>query len=296
MVSTPTDPGLVTSSAAVALLNPVADAGRAAELRRPVAAWLSRHAPGVSLLVPDSILEARAMLTILAPRTRVVLIGGDGTVSAMLPALLKGGLKVGLVPAGRHNLLARTLGLDELTWSQALVFALRSPTGPVDVGLLDTGETVTHFISQVRVDRAGGLGRWGTAGWSVWADDQRLPTGTARRVLLCNALPQWSTPEGLPVQLNDGQFDAVVIGGAGRWLRWLRPLRPLGLSSAAAPMPHCQGRLLRVESDRSLSLRVDGDLLAASLRVQIELLPRALDLAGSHVAILDPHRFVDTTW
>ena len=124
MVSTPTDPGLVTSSAAVALLNPVADAGRAAELRRPVAAWLSRHAPGVSLLVPDSILEARAMLTILAPRTRVVLIGGDGTVSAMLPALLKGGLKVGLVPAGRHNLLARTLGLDELTWSQALVFAL----------------------------------------------------------------------------------------------------------------------------------------------------------------------------
>ena len=61
-------------------------------------------------------------------------------------------------------------------------------------------------------------------------------------------------------------------------------------------MPHCQGRLLRVESDRSLSLRVDGDLLAASLRVQIELLPRALDLAGSHVAILDPHRFVDTTW
>lgn len=69
-----------------------------------------------------------------------------------------------------------------------------------------------------------------------------------------------------------------------------------GLPSAAAPMPHCQGRLLRVESDRSLSLRVDGDLLAASLRVQIELLPRALDLAGSHVAILDPHRFVDTTW
>jgi diacylglycerol kinase family enzyme len=286
----------VTPSTAVALLNPGAGAGRAAELRRPIAAWLMRHAPGVSLLMPDSIHEARALLTILAPRTRVVLIGGDGTVNAMLPALLQGGLKVGLVPAGRHNLLARTLGLDELSWTQALVFALRSATGPVDVGLLDTGETVTHFISQVRVDRAGGLGRYGATGWSVWVDGQRLPTGTARRVLLCNTLPQWSTPEGLPVQLNDGRFDAVVVGGAGRWMRWLRPLRPLGLPSAAAPVPHRQGRLLRVESERPMSLRVDGEVLADSQRVQIELLPRALDLAGSHVAILDPHRFVDTTW
>lgn len=286
----------MTSPTAVALLNPGAGAGRAAELRRPIAAWLVRHAPGVSLLMPDSIHEARALLTILAPRTRVVLIGGDGTVSAMLPALLQGGLKVGLVPAGRHNLLARTLGLDALSWTQALVFALRSPTGPVDVGLLDTGETITHFISQVRIDRAGGLGRYGAAGWSVWVDEQRLPTGTARRVLLCNTLPQWSTPEGLPVQLNDGRFDAVVVGGAGRWMRWMRPLRPLGLPSAAAPVPHRQGRLLRVESERPLSLRVDGEVLAASRRVQVELLPRALDLAGSHVAILDPHRFVDTTW
>ncbi|MEX8495478.1 diacylglycerol kinase family protein [Sphaerotilus sp.] len=286
----------MTSTASVALLNPGAGGGRAAELRRPIAAWLSRHAPGVSLLMPDSVHQARAMLTILAPRTRVVLIGGDGTVSAMLPALLQGGLKVGLVPAGRHNLLARTLGLDELRWSQALVFALRAPTAPVDVGLLDTGETVTHFISQVRVDRAGGFGRWGAAGWSVWTDGQRLPTGTARRILLCNALPQWSTPEGLPAQLNDGQFDAVVVGGAGRWLRWLRPLRPFGLPSATAPVPHRQCRLLRIESDRPLSLRVDGEVLDAGRRVQIELLPRALDLAGSHVAILDPHRFVDTTW
>lgn len=286
----------MTASAAVALLNPGADGGRAAELRRPVAAWLSRHAPGVSLLMPDSVHQARALLTILAPRTRVVLIGGDGTVSALLPALLQGGLKVGLVPAGRHNLLARTLGLDALSWTQALVFALRSPTGPVDVGLLDTGETVTHFVSQVRIDRAGGLGRHGAAGWSVWVDEQRLPTGTARRVLLCNTLPQWSTPEGLPVQLNDGRFDAVVVGGAGRWLRWLRPLRPFGLPSAAAPVPHTQGRLFRVESERPMSLRVDGEVLAASRRVQVELLPRALEMAGSHVAILDPHRFVDTTW
>ncbi|WP_310461572.1 diacylglycerol kinase family protein [Sphaerotilus sp.] len=286
----------MTPSTAVALLNPSAGGGRAAELRRPVAAWLSRHAPGVSLLMPDSIAEAKAMLTILAPRTRVVLIGGDGTVSAMLPALLKGGLKVGLVPAGRHNLLARTLGLDALSWSQALVFALRSPTGPVDIGLLETEHTTVHFISQVRVDRPGWLGRYGAAGWSVWVDGQKMPTGTARRVLLCNSLPEWSTPERLPIELNDGWFDTVVVGGAGRWARWLRPLRPLGLPSAAAPVPHCQGRTLLVESEQPLRLRVDGELLTASRRTQVDLLPRALDLAGSHVAILDPHRFVDTTW
>ncbi|MEY2876420.1 MAG: hypothetical protein RLZZ373_3791 [Pseudomonadota bacterium] len=286
----------MTPSTAVALLNPGAGGGRAAALRRPVTAWLSRHAPGVSLLMPDTVHEARALLTILAPRTRVVLIGGDGTVSALLPALLKGGLKVGLVPAGRHNLLARTLGLDDLSWSQALVFALRSPTGPVDIGLLETEHTAVHFVSQARIDRAGWLSRCGAAGWSLWVDGQKMPTGTARRVLLCNTLPEWSTPEGLPIEMNDGRFDAVVVGGAGRWSRCLRPLRPLGLSSAATPELHRQGRALRIESTRPLLLRVDGEPLAASRRVQVDLLPRALDLAGSHVAVLDPHRFVDTTW
>lgn len=281
----------MTSPTAVALLNPGAGAGRAAELRRPVTAWLARHAPGVSLLMPDSVHEARAMLTILAPRTRVVLIGGDGTVSAMLPALLKGGLKVGLVPAGRHNLLAHTLGLDELSWEQALVFALRSPTGPVDVGLLETDDTAVHFISQVRVDRPGRM-----VPWSVSVNRQALTTGHAQRILLCNALPGWSTQDALPIELNDGCFDAVVVGGAGRWSRWLRPLRPLGLRLAEAVVPHRQGTSMCVESDWPLQLRIDGEPLAASQRVQVELLPRALDLAGSHVAILDPHRFVDTTW
>ena len=280
----------MTPSTAVALLNPEADSGRAAELRRPVAAWLAGHAPGVSLLVPGSIGEAKAMLTILAPRTRVVLIGGDGTVHAMLPALLAGGLKVGLVPAGRHNLLARTLGVDTLRWEQALVFALRSPTGPVDVGLLTTDTGAVHFISQVRVDRPRRMT------WTATVNRQMLATGNARRLLLCNALPGWSTAEALPVELNDGRFDAVVVGGAGRWSRWLRPLGWLGLRSVATPTPHCQGQILGVDSDRALSLRVDGEPMPASHRIQIELLPRALDLAGSHVAILDPHRFVDTTW
>lgn len=281
---------------AVALLNPGAGAGRAALLRRPIATWLARHAPGVSLLVPDSILAARATLTILAPRTRVVLIGGDGTVNAMLPALLKGGLKVGLVPAGRHNLLARTLGLDELSWSQALVFALRSPTGPIDLGLLETEHTTVHFASQVRIDRPGWFGRYGAAGWAVWVDGQKMPTGRARRVLQCNTLPEWSTPERLPIELNDGRFDTVVVGGAGRWWRWTRPLHRLGLAAIARPELHRQGRTLLVESDHALPLRVDGEPLDPSRRVQIDLLPRALDMAGSHVAILDPHRFVDTTW
>ena len=277
-------------SAAVALLNPEADQGRAAQLRRPVAAWLAGHAPGVSLLVPSSIGEAKAMLTILAPRTRVVLIGGDGTVHAMLPALLAGGLKVGLVPAGRHNLLARTLGVDGLRWEQALVFALRSPTGPVDVGLLETDDSAVHFISQVRVDRRR------LVPWSATVNGQVLPTGNARRLLLCNALPGWGTPEALPVELNDGRFDAVVVGGAGRWSRWLRPLGRLGVRSVEAPATACQGQTMGIESPKALALRVDGEPMPASQRVQIELLPRALDLAGSHVAILDPHRFVDTTW
>jgi hypothetical protein len=162
--------------------------------------------------------------------------------------------------------------------------------------LLETEHTTVHFTAQARIDRPGSLGRYGAANWAVWVDGQKMHTGTARRVLQCNALPEWSTPDRLPIELNDGQLDTVVVGGAGRWWRWTRPLRLLGLVANAKPQPHRQGRTLLVESDHPLTLRVDGEPLAASRRVQIDILPRALDMAGSHVAVLDPHRFVDTTW
>jgi diacylglycerol kinase family enzyme len=279
---------------AVVVLNPQAAAGCAATLRRPVTAWLARHAPGVSLLTPDGVHAAKAMLTILAPRTRVVLIGGDGTLHAMLPAALKGGLRLGLVPAGRHNRIARALGLDTTHWAEALNFALHAPTAPVDVGLLETEDLLVHVIGAIRLDSQTAM--------TLWIDSQRCRparSGSRRSLQLCNAGPDTSTPlapdHGPPIEINDGRFDVLALPPpAGRWRHLLQ--RALPGTPMPPPFEHHQGRDLRVECDSLMAIRADGEPLTPSTRLHLQMLPRALELTGSHVAMLDPHRFVDTTW
>lgn len=281
---------------AVVVLNPQAADGCAATLRRPVMAWLARHAPGVSLLMPDGVHAAKAMLTILAPRTRVVLIGGDGTLHAMLPAALKGGLRLGLVPAGRRNRIARALGLDTAHWAEALNFALHAPTAPVDVGLLETEDQLVHVIGAVRLDSQTAM--------TLAIDHQRCrPPRAGHRLALqlCNAGPDTPVPAPPggepPIEINDGRFD--VLAGPpppGRWQHLLRRALPGPVADAAAPIEHQQGRSILVECDSLMAIRADGEPLTPSTRLHLEMLPRALELTGSHVAMLDPHRFVDTTW
>lgn len=277
---------------AVVVLNPQAADGCAATLRRPVVAWLARHAPGVSLLMPDGVHAAKAMLTILAPRTRVVLIGGDGTLHAMLPAALKGGLRLGLVPAGRRNLVARALGLDTMTWAEALNFALHAPTAPVDIGLLETEDLLVHVIGAVRLDSQTAM--------TLWVDDQRIrpaTIGLRRGLQLCNAGAGTALPGLHPaIEINDGRFDVLADPApAGRWQRLLHRVlsRP---PATALPAEHHQGRSILVECDSLMDIHADGEPLTPSTRLHLEMLPRALELTGSHVAMLDPHRFVDTTW
>lgn len=286
---------------AIAMLNPTANGGQAAALRRPVVDWLARHAPGVPLLVPGSVHEARAMLTIVAVRTRVVLIGGDGTLGAMLPALLKGGLRVGLVPAGRRNRTARTLGLDVLSIEQALMYALRARTGPVDVGLIETDHTTSHFIAEVHLDATPAQPLLSAAPeMSLWIDGQRTRPGTARVVRVCNALPEATAPAwAAQVALDDGTFDILSWSGQPGWQRLLGPVGRLGLPTAADPAlaQHQQGHAIMIEAQEPMAIDIDGEPQLPGTRIHIDLLPRALDLTGSHViSPRDPQRFVDTVW
>jgi diacylglycerol kinase (ATP) len=59
---------------------------------REVAPWIEAHADGAHA---------------------VVIAGGDGSLNAAAPALVKTGLPLGIIPAGTANDLARTLGLPE---------------------------------------------------------------------------------------------------------------------------------------------------------------------------------------
>ncbi|MBV7412425.1 NAD(+)/NADH kinase [Dermabacteraceae bacterium TAE3-ERU27] len=71
--------------------------------------------------------------------TRILAVGGDGTVRAVAGEVARSGAILGIVPLGTGNLLARNLGLPIDDTLAALRIALFGQPGRVDVGWLRHG-------------------------------------------------------------------------------------------------------------------------------------------------------------
>src|SRR5690349_10103285 len=97
------------------------------------------HAAGFDFDAPD--LPDKAQLTPFitdqAPgHDLVIVMGGDGTVNAVLPGVLASGLPMAILPAGTANDLARTLGLPTDIAAAVDVIAAGN-TKPVDVATVN---------------------------------------------------------------------------------------------------------------------------------------------------------------
>jgi hypothetical protein len=134
---------------ALVLLNPRAAGGRALALHGPLTRWLATHAPGVPCLATEGIEAARDTIRQQPRGSRLVLVGGDGTVHQMLPALVEQVCELALVPLGSGNDGARALGVARLDWENALAHALRAPAAPMDLGLCRAEGRSTWFASSL---------------------------------------------------------------------------------------------------------------------------------------------------
>lgn len=305
------------STQAVVLLNPLAGGGRARALRQPIQRWLTRYAPGVPLLAPDNAEAARATLMVMAPRTRVVLVGGDGSLHHMLPAVLRCGHRVGFVPAGRHNEFATVLGLAGLGWEEALRYALHAPVVAVDVAQISVDQITSLFVTRLLAGQealhaqllhqgpawlagpgwAGRLGdRWAglRAGLGntpfalrLWVNGRLQHDAQALGLAVANS-PDPRTRLGS--SLVDAVFETRVRATTGRhallWAR-SRPQRFMALAEPPQPGGETQvplqwggaGKIL-VDAARPLHLMADGEVLPRSSRFSIRCLPRSLYVAG----------------
>jgi len=295
--------------AGVVLLNAQADGGRALALRRPIEAWLAHNVPGVSLLMPVNAEAAQAMLMILAPRTRVALVGGDGTLHSLLPALMRCGHRVGLVPAGSGNDVARALGVAHLHWAEALAYALHAQTAPIDLGQLESEVTTRYFASSFSVgfDAAVAARAQTPPGWlptrhrylwatlrelvnaqprtlRLWADGRAVHDGPALFAAVLNTPTYGSGIPAVPAaRVNDHWLDLLVAGDVGR-LRALSLLPRLlrGQHMRAPEVALHSFRKLAVEADEPLPLAADGEVLPPARTISVQMLPKALHLAGAH--------------
>ena len=300
-------------SASLVLLNPSAAGGRAARLAGPMREWLAQQAPAVPLIEPDSIERARATLQCLPARSRVVLVGGDGTLHHMLPALLTHRHTLGVVAVGSGNDAARAFGVRSLGWPQALGLALSGAARRVDTGELRVAGRRVPFLSSLAAgfdaavaQRALGGPIW-LAGrpryvwvtlrelaalrrWSVQLafdadviDGCALTEYPARTLLFASTLNTPTYGAGMPAvpdaSIADGRLDLLIAGRFGRAgvLRML-PLLMRGRHLGHPQVRVCRFESLRVESSPALPLAADGEPLPAATSFEVRVREASLSV------------------
>jgi YegS/Rv2252/BmrU family lipid kinase len=118
----------------LAVVNP--EASRAEEALNELAAWFGENCD-VTFVTTTSQHELKETLLHQAPSAdRIVIGGGDGTISNALPELLKLDKPLAVLPLGTANDLARSLGLPQEILAAARV-ALRGRAHKVDVGVVN---------------------------------------------------------------------------------------------------------------------------------------------------------------
>ncbi len=289
------------------LLNPHAGGGRAARLQTPIHQWLAQHAPGTEFAAPDSVEQARARLQALPRSSRVVVVGGDGTLNQLLPALLAGEHTLGLVPCGSGNDTARALKLHHAPWPAALAHALRGPARSMDVGQAafysEGAARTVPFLSSFTTgfDSAVGLRALNGPRWlrglpryllatlrelaalrtwelQVQLDGVAVHDGTA---LFASTLNTRSFGSGMPAVphalIDDGQLNLLLAGRFGRISTAL--MLPRLLAGWHLGHPRVQTRAfsrLTLHASTPVPLAADGEYLGTTQQLELQVLAGAL--------------------
>ena len=292
---------------ALLLLNPHAARGRAAALAGDLRQWLDAHSPATPLLAPNDPDAARAALRALPASSRVLLVGGDGTLHQMLPALLERGHTLGLVPLGSGNDTARALGLHRLAWREALAHAVAAPASRMDVGMASADGWQEPFVSSLSIGfdaavtaralrapaRLSGMPRylWATFGeigalrqheLHLVCDGEPVHDGATLFAAVLNTRTYGSGMPAVPhARIADGRLDLLVAGRFGR----VGTLAMLPLLLAGVHLRHPRVRTwpfvaLQVESDALLPLAADGEALPAARTLAVRVLPAALSVVA----------------
>lgn len=290
------------------VVNPAAGAGRAVRLAPWIRERLGRR-PDAELRVTTRRGEAEELAAGArgAGFSRVVAVGGDGTVQEVVNGLLADvvPLELGIVPVGTGNDLARSLGLPAdpaAAWTVALGHA----TSPIDVARATNGDGRERwftsaggigFDAQVAEAMANRRGWWaGRAGYLVTtlAELRRFSNrrvtltidgqATEIDVLLVAIANGEYYGGGMRIapgaRTDDGRLEICVVGDISR----LTAIRQLGNLYRGTHVDHPavtmhSGSILSVEGDARTRVHLDGEPFGG-LPLRVILAARALRVAS----------------
>lgn len=280
------------------LVNPKARQGE--QVLEQIKKWIKDEG---YILLNDSegqdLFAAEQLIQKYAHQDPIVLIsGGDGSINAVLPALLKHKSTLLLVPSGTANNLARTLEIP--TDLKSALEVLKSyQLKNIDIGMvneipfvnvvgLGLGTQVNRFV---RADLKKWLGVWAFV-WTAFKlalrmtpfrvtieCDGKLQTRKTWQVSVCNGR---NYGNGLVVHEDASLFDQRLFGLSAEPKKWwhvfvLIPSLLTGKFDETEKITSFDGAVIKVGTKRSMRVDVDGDIKTKT-PLHISVLPRALKI------------------
>jgi YegS/Rv2252/BmrU family lipid kinase len=231
----------------------------------------------------------------------IVAAGGDGTVSAVANAVVGTRARMGIIPLGTTNVLARELGIPLVLDGACDLLAGPNRTARIDVMRLGD----RHFVTQI------GIGvdalmirdttdehkrRLGVAAY-LWTAVRRLIGYRSRRFLIsadgeqarpsclqvvlanCGALGTSGLKWGPEVRMDDGHIDVCIMRG-----RTLLDYLRVGLSVLLGRHrqdPNIQyltaKQAVAVSTARPLPVQGDGEVIGET-PIEVQVVPRSLQV------------------
>lgn len=297
---------------ALVLLNPHANGGRTLLREQDIRAFLRAEYPGARFVVTESIAAAHALIKDTHIEHRLILLGGDGTINRMLPAVAGTSRQLGIVPLGTGNDVARALGIHGMQWRAALTHALTAPATPVDVGLLTMDGRATPFLSSCTAgfDSAVALRALKSPAWlrgmprylvatllelvnlrlwqlTVHVDGKALRGGAA---LFASVLNTPTFGSGIPAvphaSMSDGSLDLLIAGRFNRLSAFMMLPRLLfGRHLSDARLYTAPFSELAIHAVPPVPMAVDGEHLGEATEVTLRVFPAALFVVSKHTPI-----------
>ena len=290
------------------LINPHAAGGRARRLLPTLDDWLTAHgfAHKTTIVMPESLHEAHQEISKRTHGSKIVVVGGDGTLNQMLPSLINGHHVVGLVPYGSGNDCARAWGLHKLSWQEALKFALNGNNSAVDIGRVQLNHQRLHYFhSSLAVGFDASVGNRALAGPQFLRGLPRYLLATLRELvhlknwpltvhvdgamvhegdcLLASSLNTPTYGGGMPAvphaTINDGKLNLLVGGTFNRFQTLLMLPRLLigkHLSHGRIQCLPFEGATLTCPVP--IPVAADGETLGTATHIQVTVNPNALQV------------------
>ncbi len=278
----------------------------AVELGRPswsdYAVYLTREAGHATQLAREAVAAGADL---------VLAVGGDGTVNEVARGLLGSPAGLGIVPVGSGNGLARALRIP-LRPGPALAALEAGARRRIDVGLLNgrlflnvAGVGFDAAVGHAFHERGKRGGRRGFLGYvrlcllelrryrsprvAIEVPPERLELEAF--VLTFANGPQYGAGAAINpgAKLDDGRLEVVAFGRAPLWRIVATGSRMfLGGLERSAGYRRLPGAAATVTAGSPLAVHCDGDPSEAAERIDVRLLPRALEVVVPAATAGDP--------